>query len=61
MFWVLKMPLLPVKNKETNYLYVKLKTLSLFMEGVQLSQGCTTTTRTVNFLPVSPQEFLVLI
>ena len=37
--WILNMPLLPVKNKEI-ILYEKLKTLwSLFMDGIQLSQG----------------------
>ena len=42
--WILNMPLLPVNNKETNYRIWK--TLwSLFMNGVQLSQGYRTTTR----------------
>ena len=44
--WVVNTPLLPVKNKETNHVIEKLKTLwPLFMDGVQLSQGYRATTR----------------
>ena len=60
--WILNMPLLPVKNKEI-ILYEKLKTLwSLFMDGIQLSQGYRATLkRQFYFLPLIPEEFLVLI
>ena len=61
--WVLNMPLLPVKSKKEIILHEKLKTLSpLFMDRAQLSQGYRATKRRqVYFLPLSPQEFLVLI
>ena len=39
------------------------KTLRLlFMDGVQLSQGCKINYQeTINFLPLSPHDFLLLI
>ena len=44
--WVLNTSLLRVKNKKTDYLTCKLKTLLLlFMDGVQLSQGYRATAR----------------
>ena len=48
--WLLNMPLLPVKNREINYLIGKLKILwPLFMDGVQLTKAYSTVSRQFTF------------
>ena len=61
--WILNMPLLPVKNKETNYLIWKTQNFMAPFYGWDstVSRLLSHYEETVHFLPLTTLEFLLLI